>query len=88
MSAEVLEGLVAFENLAEHEMYNGQSTGKYSVKQSSGSLPVSLRLGLSTQTIRHSKVEYHAAPRYGYYGRKAHHIQYTALAPTLIRSRY
>ena len=31
MSAEVLEGLVAFENLAEHEMYNGQSTGKYSV---------------------------------------------------------
>ena len=31
MSAEVLEGLVAFENLTEHEMYNGQSTGKFSV---------------------------------------------------------
>jgi len=31
MSAEVLEGLVAFENLTEHEMYNGQSTGKFSL---------------------------------------------------------
>ena len=27
----VLEGLIAFENLDEHEMYQGQSTGKYSV---------------------------------------------------------
>jgi hypothetical protein len=27
----VLEGLVAFENLDEHEMYQGQSTGKYSL---------------------------------------------------------
>jgi len=31
MSAEVLEGLVAFENLTEHELYNGQSTGKFSL---------------------------------------------------------
>ena len=36
MSAEVLEGLVAFENLTEHEMYNGQSTGKFSVVLSLG----------------------------------------------------
>ena len=27
----VLEGLVAFENLEEHEIYQGQSTGKYSL---------------------------------------------------------
>ena len=27
----VLEGLVAFENLDEHEMYQGQSTGKFSL---------------------------------------------------------
>ena len=27
----VLEGLLAFENLDEHEMYQGQSTGKFSV---------------------------------------------------------
>lgn len=27
----VLEGLVAFENLEEHELYQGQSTGKYSL---------------------------------------------------------
>ena len=27
----VLEGLLAFENLEEHEMYQGQSTGKFSV---------------------------------------------------------
>tara|TARA_R100001510_G_C7651104_1_gene208718 strand:- start:944 stop:1306 length:363 start_codon:yes stop_codon:yes gene_type:complete len=27
----VLEGLVAFENLEEHEVYQGQSTGKYSI---------------------------------------------------------
>lgn len=31
MAAQVLEGTVAFENLGEHEMYNGQSTGKYSL---------------------------------------------------------
>ena len=31
MSAQVLEGTVAFENLTEHEMYNGQSTGKFSL---------------------------------------------------------
>ena len=31
MTAQVLEGTVAFENLTEHEMYNGQSTGKYSL---------------------------------------------------------
>ena len=29
--SQVLEGTVAFENLTEHEMYNGQSTGKYSL---------------------------------------------------------
>ena len=27
----VLEGAIAFENLDEHEYYQGQSTGKYSV---------------------------------------------------------
>ena len=27
----VLEGLVAFENLDEHEVYQGQSTGKFSL---------------------------------------------------------
>ena len=30
-NAQVLEGQVAFENLNEHEMYNGQSTGKFSL---------------------------------------------------------
>ena len=27
----VINGVVAFANLAEHEVYNGQSTGKYSL---------------------------------------------------------
>ena len=27
----VINGVVAFANLAEHEVYNGQSTGKYSI---------------------------------------------------------
>ena len=36
MSAEVMEGVVAFENLTEHEMYNGQSTGKFSLVLSLG----------------------------------------------------
>jgi hypothetical protein len=31
MSAATLEGTVAFENLNEHEMYNGQTTGKFSL---------------------------------------------------------
>ena len=31
MSAQVIEGTVAFENLNEHEVYNGQSTGKFSL---------------------------------------------------------
>lgn len=41
MSAEVLEGLVAFENLTEHEMYNGQSTGKFSLVLSLDEEPAS-----------------------------------------------
>jgi len=41
MSAEVLEGLVAFENLPEHEMYNGQSTGKFSLVLSLDEEPAS-----------------------------------------------
>tara|TARA_R110000751_G_scaffold100602_3_gene194549 strand:+ start:1001 stop:1375 length:375 start_codon:yes stop_codon:yes gene_type:complete len=36
MSAEIMEGVVAFENLTEHEMYNGQSTGKFSLVLSLG----------------------------------------------------
>jgi len=31
MPQATLEGTVAFENLNEHEMYNGQSTGKFSL---------------------------------------------------------
>lgn len=31
MSVATLEGTVAFEDLNEHEMYNGQSTGKFSL---------------------------------------------------------
>ena len=31
MSIATLEGTVAFENLNEHEMYQGQSTGKFSL---------------------------------------------------------
>ena len=31
MSLATLEGTVAFENLNEHEMYQGQSTGKFSL---------------------------------------------------------
>jgi len=41
MSAEVLEGLVAFENLTEHELYNGQSTGKFSLVLSLDEEPAS-----------------------------------------------
>jgi hypothetical protein len=43
--SQVLEGTVAFENLTEHEMYNGQSTGKYSLvdADSLDSLGVKLR---------------------------------------------
>jgi hypothetical protein len=31
MSVDVLEGKVAFQNLEDHEFYQGQSTGKYSI---------------------------------------------------------
>lgn len=31
MSVDILEGKVAFQNLEDHEFYQGQSTGKYSI---------------------------------------------------------
>ena len=31
MSVDMLEGKVAFQNLEDHEFYQGQSTGKYSI---------------------------------------------------------